>query len=464
MKAVVRKRRINQALATNIVSASRAIHVLLDQRFLEIQRELKAQGLNKIADPTLEKIDWANWTYKFASGIRAVLSPVVDDVSQIEQDYWSDKGREVYKASVDEVIRAYEARVGRQISDIGEATRNDTLQIVTDWYNSPDDVPFEDLVDRLQSVYSAERADAIARTETSFISSQVTLDSMEQLGIKKWIPDIGREACIAICIPIADGGPYTINDRTPPFHTHCDCGMLYLDDENLYKEFDPGEPRNSQGEWTAGGGGARGGIGGIGAGALGLKTDAAIPGVMRTKGTAAREAPKQGQMGQQDPPVGFEPRPGVGGVGPGALGLKTDKAPAALPGRGERGGGSYGHLKQTAQPGHEIHHMPAYDASPLNPNHGPAIIMTEEDHFNTASYGNSDSARKYRAEQRKLIIQGKFKEAQKMDFDDLHAKFGSKYDDSIKQAEEYTSKLKFSKKNNAPMNPTPKMVREIRKK
>jgi len=323
-------------------------------------------------------------------------------------------------------------------------------------------VTFEELVDKLQSVYSLERAESIARTESSFISSQVTIDSMEQLGITKWIPDIGRSACIAICIPRAEEGPYTINDETPPFHTHCDCGMLYLDEE-LEKEFDPGEPRNSQGEWTAAGGGA--GIGGIGVGALGLKTDAALRGKPKpTKGIKAKVPDRPDPMRQPDPPVNFEPKAGVGGVGPGALGLPTDPKPAKLPGPGERSGGSYGHLKRTALPGHEIHHMPAYDSSPLHPNHGPAIIMTREDHFKTASYGNGDSNRIWRAKQRKLINAGKFREAQKMDFDDLRSKFGSKYEDSIKQAEEYTNKLKFSKKDNRPMNPTPKMIREIRKK
>ena len=59
----------------------------------------------------------------------------------------------------------------------------------------------------------------------------------------------------------------------------------------------------------------------------------------------------------------------------------------------------------------------------------------------TASYGSSREAKTYQAVQKGLIDSGKFKEAQQMDIDDIRSKFGGKYDDEIRQMEEYTNQL-----------------------
>lgn len=105
-------------------------------------------------------------------------------------------------------------------------------------------------------------------------------------------------------------------------------------------------------------------------------------------------------------------------------------------------GGSYGELrKETSDDNTEIHHMPADSASPLERNDGPAIKMDKEDHRQTASCGNSRESREYRDKQKELIEQGKFREAIQMDIDDIHEKFGDKYDDAISEMNEYVDKL-----------------------
>ena len=107
-------------------------------------------------------------------------------------------------------------------------------------------------------------------------------------------------------------------------------------------------------------------------------------------------------------------------------------------------GGTYGELISNDQwgghledhPPHEVHHMPADSVNGLERNDGPAIVMEKADHRQTASCGNSLEAREYRAKQKELIDQGKFKEAMQMDIDDIHEKFGDKYDDAIAQMQE----------------------------
>jgi hypothetical protein len=105
-------------------------------------------------------------------------------------------------------------------------------------------------------------------------------------------------------------------------------------------------------------------------------------------------------------------------------------------------GGSYGELKsQNGREGKEIHHIPANESSPLKTNDGPAIEMGKSDHGKTASWGNSRDAREYSAKQKELIEQGKFNEAFQMDVDDIHEKFGDKYDKAIAESQEYINKL-----------------------
>ncbi len=109
-------------------------------------------------------------------------------------------------------------------------------------------------------------------------------------------------------------------------------------------------------------------------------------------------------------------------------------------------GGSYGDLKSegwgwNSEPPREIHHMPSNESSQLERNDGPSIVMEYEDHRETASCGNSRDAQEYRAEQKRLIDEGKCREALQMDIDDIHEKFGDKYDDAIGQMMDYVDEL-----------------------
>lgn len=108
----------------------------------------------------------------------------------------------------------------------------------------------------------------------------------------------------------------------------------------------------------------------------------------------------------------------------------------------EKKGGCYRDVKKTSDgETHEVHHMPADSASNLERDDGPAIKMEKEDHRLTASCGSSREAREYRERQKELIEQGKFREALQMDIDDIHEKFGDKYDDAIAEMLDYVEQL-----------------------
>lgn len=110
----------------------------------------------------------------------------------------------------------------------------------------------------------------------------------------------------------------------------------------------------------------------------------------------------------------------------------------------EKLGGSYGEVFKEGQGDmYEVHHMPADNVNGLERKDGPAIKMDKEDHRETASCGNSMEAREYRAQQKELIDQGKFREAVQMDIDDIRDKFGSKYDEAISEMLKYVDKLEL---------------------
>lgn len=103
--------------------------------------------------------------------------------------------------------------------------------------------------------------------------------------------------------------------------------------------------------------------------------------------------------------------------------------------------------KETSKPVNDkldSHHCPAkgcYAGAPISSEDGPAIKMDPMDHRDTASHGSSKDAQAYRAKQEELLSQGKLKEAIQMDVDDIKSKFGSKYDDAIKQMLDYADTL-----------------------
>jgi hypothetical protein len=118
-------------------------------------------------------------------------------------------------------------------------------------------------------------------------------------------------------------------------------------------------------------------------------------------------------------------------------------------------GGLYKDVRE-ANPGTgEVHHIPAYAAvreafgeENVSFENLPGILMDEEDHHQTASYGNSFEAQEWRATQAELIEQGRLEDAIRMDLIDITDKFGAKYDQAIQQylaslPNELRSKIRF---------------------
>ncbi len=110
-------------------------------------------------------------------------------------------------------------------------------------------------------------------------------------------------------------------------------------------------------------------------------------------------------------------------------------------------GGSYYEVKKSNRgKGYESHHVLSFSSyreelKNLDHKSGPAIRMTKKDHIQTRSYDNTKESKKFALEQRQLLKEGKIGQAWKREVSDIRGKFGSKYDQHIKQSEKHMLKL-----------------------
>ena len=129
----------------------------------------------------------------------------------------------------------------------------------------------------------------------------------------------------------------------------------------------------------------------------------------------------------------------------GEMSLPSSADEVSEPGWVKDGGGSYRDVRRYVEENEhedkEVHHMPSDWASFLERNDGPCIEMERSDHRQTDSCGRSMEAQEYREMQRELINRGDFRGALQMDIDDIHEKFGNKYDVQIKEMLQYVDQL-----------------------
>ena len=106
-------------------------------------------------------------------------------------------------------------------------------------------------------------------------------------------------------------------------------------------------------------------------------------------------------------------------------------------------GGSYGELrKETAgRKNIEVHHMPSNSASMLSRRKGPCIVLTQEEHYKTASHSRVKGSGPYRLEQKKFIQRGHFLDAEIMDIIDILFLTREKYVKALSQKLDYDLKL-----------------------
>lgn len=127
-----------------------------------------------------------------------------------------------------------QAHAADLVTQIDDSTRDEIRSIIADGLT--DGLTYQQVSDKLEDMYSfsPERADLIARTESSIANNQGVLQGMREIKaggskIKKiWLPD--ADACDE-CVDNGDAGAIDLDedfptgDDSPPAHPNCRCDM-----------------------------------------------------------------------------------------------------------------------------------------------------------------------------------------------------------------------------------------------
>lgn len=240
-KLLLRTRNRTEQTATNQIADA------LDRRFKWLKRDLrrhpnlkravkKALAHDSALEAGLFKADnegWDQWISAFSRDLLTAFSPLISETYGVESQFWLTRGKRPTPVDIQNIWDSYQARTNRKIAQIGLDTETDVIATIHDWYNSDDSMP--ELIQKLGQYFDRSRAETIARTESTYLTSQVSLNMMHQFGVTKWLWDLGDESgewpC-SICLGLAQGNPYNVGDPMPPEDSHprCRCGVVYANE------------------------------------------------------------------------------------------------------------------------------------------------------------------------------------------------------------------------------------------
>jgi len=232
MRLVERRRLIKK---TRIAAEKKITQLVVDQlqsRFRSLKRELRKGNFRKRmrkftkADPLPGAIQpgntgWNDWIDVFTEELILALMDGADKVGSIENVIWMSRGYPQFIVDLQMVIDRYQARTGRQIKNIAEATRDNTLQAISDWFNTDAGLPT--LIENLEEYFDEPRATLIATTEMGYVASEVADEQMGEYGITKFIWDSFDDWLTCEQCSELDGQVFDRGEPMPPEASHPNC-------------------------------------------------------------------------------------------------------------------------------------------------------------------------------------------------------------------------------------------------
>ena len=234
MRLVERRRLIKKTRAAVEAKVTQVVLTQLQSRYRSLKRELRKGNLRKRlrkfekavipANPSPPPVQpgadgWQDWIDAFSAALTDALMEGADQIGSIENEIWASRGMPQYIVDPAKVVEAYQARTGRQITNIGQDTQDAVLQAISDWKNTDAGLPT--LLEDLGQYFDESRAATIAATETAYATSEVALDQMQQYGINRFQWD-GFDDWLQ-CLDCADlnGQIFDVGDDMPPLHPNC---------------------------------------------------------------------------------------------------------------------------------------------------------------------------------------------------------------------------------------------------
>jgi hypothetical protein len=185
--------------------------------------------------PASDRDEWETWKKVLIAALLLGMLGAIDDFAEVENNVWVSRGQDPLTYDNQQILDDLQRRIGRDFSDIADATMLAVELIITRWYIA--DEPFTDLLTKLERYFTDSRINTVADTEAGDALSQVIFQAMTSYGVSEWYWDhfgeddpctnpiviLGRtyEGCNEL-----NGKTFRLGDPMPPDAAHPNCHCL----------------------------------------------------------------------------------------------------------------------------------------------------------------------------------------------------------------------------------------------
>jgi len=164
---------------------------------------------------------WNAWRLALIAALGGALLGGITDIGNVENEIWTSRGYDALTYDPQSILDAYQIRTNRNLGDIADDTADQVQQMISQWYMGNE--PFAALTDRLDGLFSPDRADRIAQQETGDITSEIIQALLEGYGFNEWIWDaILDDRTCEFCTDM-HGRRFRRGDPMPPDAAHVNC-------------------------------------------------------------------------------------------------------------------------------------------------------------------------------------------------------------------------------------------------
>ncbi len=211
----------------------------VSDEILPVMQRYKRKIENSLrkADTAPEQPEEERERYKreFLIALLLALGLAVNDLGEVENDTWTNYGFPRIAWSSQEIIRAYQERTGKPLTDIADNAIKGIQKEMDAWYGSGKSV--DDLMERIEKYLSPQKALQIGATEVGNIVAELSLAVMVTHKFTEWdwvhhgkdvpcqnpimIAGVSYRGCLEL-----DGKRFKYGDPMPPDAAHPECHCL----------------------------------------------------------------------------------------------------------------------------------------------------------------------------------------------------------------------------------------------
>ena len=244
MRQTVNQRKIRKAQEELEAELTRIVLVELQRVFRDLRSRLRSLDEQR-PQVKLKKVAyfhsdiWGPISSKMSAKLLNALIQGAITITNLQNSYLMDAIGKSIEFDSAEFARQYKELLGQRITNTIETIRRSVSRRITRWYNTPGST-LKDITKELSPMFGASRAEMIARTEVTYLDTEVQKNIATALGIRKcWVNTmrdqstctrklIGPDGQIYNGCRELQGKVFTVDQQGPPFHPNCRCNKILI--------------------------------------------------------------------------------------------------------------------------------------------------------------------------------------------------------------------------------------------